>query len=192
MYISAIQDSQSLHNTTCQLFFIKDDRRCVLCNRPISLYNIRDPKHCVQEWCGVCNWHCKFPEFRRLVKYRLWKILPAASVTFNVVLNYLVGNDLRLFKEDAWFTCWSKILLRGPYNYDLKNYNHSSHVEWSLYHFGDRPLWLLKVSRKELEPGKWFGKYGRPFKILTTMLGRPPLDIGQQYAVRDDRLCTTI
>ena len=41
-------------------------------------------------------------------------------------------------------------------------------------------LWPLK---------KWSSRYeGRPFKIVTTMLGSPPLDIADERAVTDDLL----
>ena len=115
--------------------------------------------------------------------------MPDAEFTSPIVLSYLVGDELQKIKEDAWYICWRHILLRGRIlaRRDPAELNPDDCLKRLEY----EPLWSLHLSWGPQRSKAWHGSCGRPFRVLVTMLGCPPLGQDDGRAVRDDLLQTT-
>lgn len=172
-------------NLLCSCIYDFPLKPCSLCNRPAILYGNRDVDTEWVGWCTVCNWHWKHPEIRILSAFRYLRFLPVPSVTAHIVFTYLVGEDLRKLKEKAWYICWFKMLLRGEPDEDSDASEMSDTFVWNPEQFKSRPLWYLQLSATSS------GRYGRPFKILTTMLGGPPLSQFEERLIHDHLLQVT-
>ena len=81
-----------------------------------------------------------------------------------------------------------KILLRNAVLYDEDEFSSSEDSVCSNFEHGEVSLWILRFKQQPTELSLSACMYGRPFIILTTMLGGPPLCAEVQRAFPDNWL----
>ena len=175
-------------------------QRCYNCRRPILLYGNRDPATGWVGWCKICSWHWRNPTASKLEKLRLASRLPVPNDVSNNIISFFVSNnELRKFKRDACFKSWFRTLLL-EHNYwkcfvihcDVVEKAHHWNIDkakidedWLEEQVFNNPLWVLFFAPAPIA----YPLRGRPFKILASMLGRPPLGMGEKYAETHKFLC---
>ena len=120
--------------------------------------------------------------------FRLLKKIPISEVAAGIVLHYLIGDELDKIKEMAWLEAWWRILLCCKYDQYENDYSESEGSEFSLTDFDIQPLFMLALARGPPHIRALRYSCGRPFQILTLMLGCPPLGLGVHRAIKDSWL----